>query len=97
MKAHKMYCKDGSVHNVTSLKKHNALKKKGCGHKKKKDVNYKPMKGFNDKHKNETRPISDLGLTDKKLIHGGTLPVGGRGVKAAIKAGAKIIKKLRDK
>ena len=33
--AHKMYCKDGSVHSVTSLKKHNALKKKGCGEKKK--------------------------------------------------------------
>ena len=34
MKAHKMYCKDGSIHNVTSFKKNKALMKKGCGHKK---------------------------------------------------------------
>ena len=33
-KKHKMYCKDGSVHNVDTLKKHKALLKKGCGHKK---------------------------------------------------------------
>ena len=36
--AHKMYCKDGSVHNVTSLKEHKALMKKGCGHKKNKNA-----------------------------------------------------------
>ena len=42
MPSHKMYCKDGSVHDVTSLKKHKALMKKGCGHKKKKGVDYKP-------------------------------------------------------
>jgi|TARA_R100001224_G_scaffold31407_1_gene17319 hypothetical protein len=39
MKAHKMYCKDGSIHNVTSFKKHKALMKKGCGHKKPKNAN----------------------------------------------------------
>jgi len=43
MPSHKMYCKDGSIHDVTSLKKHNALKKKGCGHKKLKGVDYKPQ------------------------------------------------------
>ena len=37
MPSHKMYCKDGSVHDVTSLKKHKALMKKGCGHKKPKN------------------------------------------------------------
>ena len=42
MKKHKMYCKDGKVHEVSSVKKHKALMKKGCGHKKKKGVNYKP-------------------------------------------------------
>jgi hypothetical protein len=30
-----MYCKDGTVHNVKTLKEHNALMKKGCDHKKK--------------------------------------------------------------
>tara|TARA_E500000305_G_scaffold23999_1_gene18073 strand:- start:1239 stop:1388 length:150 start_codon:yes stop_codon:yes gene_type:complete len=34
MEMHKMYCKDGSVHNVDTLKKHKALMKKGCDHKK---------------------------------------------------------------
>ena len=38
MKKHKMYCKDGSVHNVSSLRKHKALMKKGCGHKKPKNA-----------------------------------------------------------
>ena len=38
VKPHKMYCKDGSVHDVTSLKKHKALMKKGCGHKKPKNA-----------------------------------------------------------
>ena len=38
MKAHKMYCKDGSIHNVTSFKKHKALMKKGSGHKKPKNA-----------------------------------------------------------
>ena len=38
MKAHKMYCKDGSIHNVTSFKKHKALMKKGCGHKQPKNA-----------------------------------------------------------
>jgi hypothetical protein len=38
MKKHKMYCKDGSVHDVSSVKKHKALMKKGCGHKKPKNA-----------------------------------------------------------
>lgn len=38
MKKHKMYCKDGSAHNVMTLKEHNALMKKGCGHKKPKNA-----------------------------------------------------------
>ena len=42
MKKHKMYCKDGKVHEVSSLKKHKALMKKGCGHKPLKGVDYKP-------------------------------------------------------
>ena len=36
-KAHKMYCKDGSIHNAKTYKEHMALKKKGCGHKPMKD------------------------------------------------------------
>jgi|TARA_R100001480_G_scaffold129239_1_gene126807 hypothetical protein len=35
-KPHKMYCKDGSTHNAKTYKEHMALKKKGCGHTKKK-------------------------------------------------------------
>ena len=31
---HKMYCKDGSGHDVKTYKEHKALMKKGCGHKK---------------------------------------------------------------
>tara|TARA_R100000734_G_C3302317_1_gene92854 strand:+ start:798 stop:971 length:174 start_codon:yes stop_codon:yes gene_type:complete len=34
VKPHKMYCKDGSVHDVKTYKEHKALMKKGCGHKK---------------------------------------------------------------
>ena len=30
---HKMYCKDGTVHNAKTYKQHLALKNKGCGHK----------------------------------------------------------------
>ena len=37
MEMHKMYCKDGSVYNVDTLKEHKALMKKGCGHKKPKN------------------------------------------------------------
>ena len=36
-KPHKMYCKDGSIHNAKTYKEHMALKKKGCGHKPIKD------------------------------------------------------------
>ena len=32
VKPHKMYCKDGSVHNVKTYKEHLKFKKKGCGH-----------------------------------------------------------------
>ena len=35
-KPHKMYCKDGSTHNAKTYKEHMALKKRGCGHTKKK-------------------------------------------------------------
>jgi len=37
VKPHKMYCKDGSVHDVKTYKEHKALMKKGCGHKKPKN------------------------------------------------------------
>ena len=36
-KPHKMYCKDGTVHNVSTYKEHKALMKKGCNHKKPKN------------------------------------------------------------
>lgn len=62
MKAHKMYCKDGSVHHVTSIKKHKALMKKGCGHKKKKGVDYKP-KNTDDKKKEQPVKKSRYGFT----------------------------------
>ena len=32
-KPHKMYCKDGTVHNAKTYKQHLSLKNKGCGHK----------------------------------------------------------------
>jgi hypothetical protein len=44
VKVHKMYCKDGSVHNVDTLKKHKALLKKGCGHSPLKFKKSKPSK-----------------------------------------------------
>ncbi len=34
-KPHKMYCKDGSVHNTKTYEEHLKFKKKGCGHSKK--------------------------------------------------------------
>ena len=37
VKPHKMYCKDGTVHNVSTYKEHKALMKKGCNHKKPKN------------------------------------------------------------
>jgi hypothetical protein len=49
------------------------------------------------KPEGENRPISDLGLTDKNLRKGGTIPVGGSGIKGAIKMAAKVIGKLRKK
>lgn len=52
------------------------------------------------KPEGEVRPISDLGITEKDLRHGGTLPVGGAGakgvVKGLVKLGAKAIKKYRE-
>ena len=56
MKKHKMYCKDGKVHEVSSVKKHKALMKKGCGHKKKKGVNYKPANTDDKKKTEEKQP-----------------------------------------
>ncbi len=32
-KPHKMYCKDGSIHNARKVEDHLRLKKRGCGHK----------------------------------------------------------------
>jgi hypothetical protein len=52
------------------------------------------------KPKGEVRPISDLGITKKDLMLGGSLPVGGAGakgvVKGLVKLGAKAIKKYRE-
>ncbi len=52
------------------------------------------------KPKGEVRPISDLGITEKDLRLGGTLPAGGAGakgvVKGLVKLGAKAIKKYRE-
>jgi hypothetical protein len=45
----------------------------------------------------ENRPISDLGLTPEKLRKGGSIPVGGSGIKGAIKVAAKVFGKLRKK
>tara|TARA_Y100000592_G_C5364200_1_gene265183 strand:+ start:75 stop:233 length:159 start_codon:yes stop_codon:yes gene_type:complete len=44
-KKHKMYChKEGTVHMANVLADHERLKKKGCGHKAKKGMQYKPAK-----------------------------------------------------
>ena len=52
------------------------------------------------KPKGEIRPISDLGITEKDLRLGGSLPVGGAGVKGVakglVKLGAKAIKKYKE-
>jgi hypothetical protein len=52
------------------------------------------------KPEGEVRPISDLGITEKDLRLGGSLPVGGAGVKGAVKGlvklGAKAIKKYKE-
>jgi hypothetical protein len=45
--------------------------------------------------KGEKRPISELGITPKSTRLGGSIPVGGGGVKGAIKMAAKIFGKLR--
>ena len=49
------------------------------------------------KPKGENRPISDLGLTPEKLRKGGSIPVGGGGLKGALKVAAKVIGKLQNK
>lgn len=49
------------------------------------------------KPKGEKRPISDLGLTDENLRLGGSIPVGGGGIKGAVKVAAKVFGKLRKK
>jgi hypothetical protein len=52
------------------------------------------------KPEGEIRPISDLGITEKDLRLGGSLPVGGAGakgvVKGLVKLGAKAIKKYKE-
>ena len=52
------------------------------------------------KPEGEVRPISDLGITEKDLRLGGSLPVGGAGakgvVKGLVKLGAKAIKKYKE-
>lgn len=52
------------------------------------------------KPEGEVRPISDLGITEKDLRLGGSLPVGGSGakgvVKGLVKLGAKAIKKYKE-
>ena len=40
-KPHKMYCKDGSVHNTKTYEEHLKLKKRGCGHSKKEAMKMK--------------------------------------------------------
>jgi len=71
-------------------------------------INYgTPLKqaGFSTTEKDtkpegEVRPISDLGITPESTRLGGTLPVGGAGVKGAVKGlvklGAKAIKKYKE-
>lgn len=59
-----------------------------------------PVTENNEQLKDEIRPISDLGITEKDLRLGGSLPVGGAGVKGLakglVKLGAKAIKKYRE-
>jgi hypothetical protein len=59
-----------------------------------------PTTEENKKPEGEVRPISDLGITEKDLRLGGSLPVGGAGAKGVakglIKLGAKAIKKYRE-
>jgi hypothetical protein len=45
----------------------------------------------------EVRPISDLGITPESTRLTGTIPVGGKGIKGAIKYGAKAVKYIRKK
>jgi len=71
-------------------------------------INYgSPLKkaGFSTTEKDtkpegEIRPISDLGITPESTRLGGTLPVGGAGVKGVVKGlaklGAKAIKKYKE-
>ena len=50
--------------------------------------------------KGEIRPISDLGITPESTRLGGSIPVGGAGVKGFVKGlvklGAKAIKKYKE-
>ena len=59
-----------------------------------------PVTESNEQPEGEIRPISDLGITEKDLRLGGSLPVGGAGAKGIakglIKLGAKAIKKYRE-
>ena len=59
-----------------------------------------PVTENSEQTKGEIKPISDLGITEEDLRLGGTLPVGGAGVKGVVKGlvklGAKAIKKYRE-
>jgi len=49
------------------------------------------------KPKGEKRPISDLGITPENTRLGGSIPVGGGGIKGAVKVAAKVFGKLKKK
>jgi len=49
------------------------------------------------KPKGEKRPISDLGITRENTRLGGSIPVGGDGIKGVVKVAAKVLGKLKKK
>jgi len=49
------------------------------------------------KPKGEKRPISDLGITRENTRLGGSIPVGGGGIKGVVKVAAKVLGKLKKK
>ena len=56
-----------------------------------------PKMEASTKTEGQIRPISDLGITKENTRLGGSIPVGGKGVKAAIKYGAKAVKFIKKK
>jgi len=56
-----------------------------------------PKMEASTKTEGEIRPISDLGITPEKTRLGGSIPVGGGGVKGAIKVAAKVGKYIKKK